>query len=136
MEWFVEEPERAKVALTFLVLLITGMILWFGRKSLGVAIACALVFLFFAALTGPSIIPARRVAQRNACIANLKAIQAAKTDWAKENAATNVPTVQDLFGAGKFLREAPACPRGGEYTIGAVEEKATCSLTAKGHRLD
>jgi hypothetical protein len=77
-------------------------------------------------------------AQRNACVANLKAIQAAKTEWAKQNqkGPTDIPMAEDLFGADKFLRDQPACPRGGEYRIGAVNEKPTCSLAPKRHRID
>ena len=67
--------------------------------------------------------------QRNACINNLRQIDAAKQLWALENdkTATDVPTVQDLlpyFSNGVF----PACPSGGTYTIGAVDETPTCSI--------
>ena len=68
-------------------------------------------------------------ANANACINNLRAIDAAKTQWAldKEKNATDVPTVQDLtpyFKDGLF----PVCPDGGTYTINAVGEPPTCSI--------
>jgi chromosome segregation ATPase len=67
--------------------------------------------------------------QRNACINNLRQIDAAKQQWALENnkTAAAVPTVQDLlpyFKNGIF----PVCPSGGTYTIGAVGEAPTCSV--------
>jgi chromosome segregation ATPase len=67
--------------------------------------------------------------QRNACINNLRLIDAAKQQWALElNKTTEaIPTAQDLspyFKDGIF----PVCPSGGTYIIGAVGEKPTCSI--------
>lgn len=67
--------------------------------------------------------------QRNACINNLRQIDAAKQQWALENnkTAAAIPTARDLlpyFKDGVF----PACPSGGIYTIGAVGEAPTCSV--------
>ena len=74
------------------------------------------------------------VAQRNACINNLRQIDAAKQEWAleKNKTADAVPAEQDLlpyFKDGIF----PVCPSGGTYTIGAVNEPPTCSIP--GHAL-
>jgi len=73
-------------------------------------------------------------AGRDACIANLRAIQIAKAQWALEGGKTaaDVPTEQDLlvyFNGGVF----PVCPSGGTYTIGAVGLPPTCSIP--GHAL-
>jgi chromosome segregation ATPase len=67
--------------------------------------------------------------QRNACINNLRQIEAAKQQWAleKDKTADAIPTVQDLlpyFKNGVF----PVCPSGGVYTIGAVGDLPTCSV--------
>jgi hypothetical protein len=67
--------------------------------------------------------------QRNACINNLRQIDAAKQLWALENdkTAADIPTEQDLlpyFKDGVF----PACPSGGTYTIGAVGNAPACSI--------
>ena len=67
--------------------------------------------------------------QRNACINNLRQIDAAKQQWAleKNKTADAIPTAQDLlpyFKDGIF----PVCPSGGTYTIGAVGELPTCSV--------
>ena len=72
--------------------------------------------------------------QRNACINNLRQIDAAKQQWALENKKTTdaVPTAQDLlpyFKDGIF----PVCPSGGTYMIGTVGEVPTCSVP--GHAL-
>jgi len=72
--------------------------------------------------------------QRNACINNLRQIDAAKQQWALENkkAADAVPTVQDLS---PYFKDGilPVCPSGGTYTIGIVGEVPTCSVP--GHAL-
>jgi hypothetical protein len=72
--------------------------------------------------------------QRTACINNLRQIDAAKQQWALEKNKTDaaVPTAQDLLPylpGGNF----PVCPAGGAYTINAVGELPSCSIT--GHDL-
>ena len=74
------------------------------------------------------------VIERNACIANLRLIDAAKLQWALLNnkAEDAIPTAQDLlpyFKDGVF----PVCPSGGTYTINAVGQTPTCSIP--GHTL-
>ena len=74
------------------------------------------------------------VIERNACIANLKLIDAAKLQWALVNnkAEDAIPTAQDLlpyFKDGVF----PVCQSGGVYTINSVGQAPTCSIP--GHAL-
>ena len=68
-------------------------------------------------------------AERNACINNLRQIDAAKQQWALEKNKTvdAVPTEQDLL---PYLKDGvfPACPSGGTYAINAVGEVPTCSV--------
>jgi|GEM_PF-4648223 len=71
-------------------------------------------------------------AARNACINNLRLIDAAKQQWALEKGAspTNVPTWDDIR---PYMRPSgdgsdPACPAGGSYTIGSVSNAPTCSI--------
>jgi hypothetical protein len=65
---------------------------------------------------------------------NLRQIEAAKQEWAVDNAkaAKDVPTAQDLvpYLKGNVM---PVCPSGGYYTIGAMDEAPTCSVS--GHSL-
>jgi len=84
------------------------------------------------AIAIPNFVKARATAQQNACINNLRQLDAAKNQWALENAkkSTDVPTKQDLL---PYLRKWPVCPAGGTYTIGAVGEPPTCSVA--GHVL-
>ena len=73
--------------------------------------------------------PLSAAAQLNACINNLRQIDAAKQQWALENdkPANAIPTAQDLLPylpGGIF----PVCPAGGAYTINAVSVPPTCSV--------
>jgi hypothetical protein len=74
------------------------------------------------------------VIERNACIANLKLIDAAKLQWALENnkAEDAIPTAQDLL---PYFKDGvvPVCPSGGTYIINAVGQAPTCSIP--GHAL-
>ena len=85
-----------------------------------------------AAIAIPNFEHARETAQRNACINNLRQLDAAKQQWALENGkkGTDIPTKEDLL---PYLRSWPVCPAGGTYTIGAVDEPPTCSIP--GHEL-
>ncbi len=73
--------------------------------------------------------PAAAVSPLNACINNLRQIDAAKQQWALENSKTGsaVPTAQDLL---PYLEDGlfPVCPSGGTYTINAVNVPPTCSI--------
>jgi chromosome segregation ATPase len=73
----------------------------------------------------------------NACINNLRLIDAAKQQWALEQRkqSTDTPAATDLqpyLGRGPN-GEMPVCPDGGTYTFGTVGEKPTC--TVAGHVL-
>jgi len=73
-------------------------------------------------------------AQRNACINNLRQIDAAKQQWALVNNKNDeaVPAAADLL---PYLKGGvfPVCPGGGSYTINAVGLPPTCSVP--GHAL-
>jgi chromosome segregation ATPase len=72
---------------------------------------------------------AAAVNQLNACINNLRQIDAAKQEWALENNKTSgaVPTAQDLL---PYLPDGlfPVCPAGGLYSINAVGVPPACSI--------
>ena len=90
---------------------------------------------------GPGAIPGtvpdspQKDPQAAACIANLQGIAGAKATWGLEyhKQGTDVPQEGELFGLNKYLTQKPVCPSGGVYTMGAVGEKARCSLP--GHAL-
>ncbi len=85
-----------------------------------------------AAIAIPNFVKARATSQQNACINNLRQIDAAKQEWALEKgkSASDTPTKEDLL---PYLRRWPVCPAGGTYTINAVGERPVCSIP--GHRL-
>jgi hypothetical protein len=75
---------------------------------------------------------AQKTRNVNACINNLRLIDASKQQWALENRkqSTDTPTMEDLrpyLGRGPN-GELPVCPDGGVYAMGAVGEKPTCSI--------
>ena len=74
------------------------------------------------------------VINQNACINNMRQIDAAKQQWALEKNKTDeaVPSAQDLL---PYLKGGifPSCPDGGFYSINAVGTLPTCSLS--GHML-
>ena len=76
----------------------------------------------------------QQVLQRNACLNNLRQLDAAKQQWALEfsKTADAVPTAQDLA---PYLKDKtlPVCPAGGAYTLNAVGVAPTCSIP--GHAL-
>src|SRR5208283_2676611 len=84
------------------------------------------------AIAIPNFVKARAVSQKNACINNLRQLDAAKQQWALEKGkfASDVPTQEDLL---PYLRKWPVCPQGGTYTINAVGQPPTCSIPD--HRL-
>lgn len=111
--------------------LVTGYI---GLVASVVLVIAALGF--FGAVAIPNFARAKDLAQKNACINNLRRIDGAKQQWALENkrADTDIPTWADIT---VFIKNdtAPTCPAGGFYTIGAVNADATCSKSAEGHTL-
>ena len=96
-------------------------------------IAWAIIFIpLMMAIAIPNFVQARTTAQANACINNLRQIDAAKNEWALENSKTNGTPVTEadikpyvkLDASGNLSK----CPAGGTYTIGRVGELPTCSL--------
>ena len=74
--------------------------------------------------------PIRRRSMACECIGNLKAMDGAKATWALEfkKRSEAVPTDAELFGATNYIREKPACPGGGRYTLGNLAKKPRCSI--------
>ena len=102
-----------------------------GYVSIGLS---AFLLPMMMAIAIPNFVKARTTAQTNACINNLRQIDAAKMQWALENSKTNgtIVTLDDLK---PYFKNGipPACPAGGTYHLGAVGENPTCSIPA--HKL-
>ena len=88
-----------------------------------------------AALALPSALKSHSNAARVGCIANLRQIESAKTQWALEfrKSSTETPTDSDLFGLNKYLKYKPQCPANGVYTLNPNNIPPTCSIP--GHTL-
>ena len=69
------------------------------------------------------------IIHRNTCINNLRAIDAAKLQWAldKDKNVDSVPRPEDLL---PYLKDGafPACPDGGTYSLRTVDEVPTCTV--------
>ena len=111
-----------------------------GFTLVEIMIVCAIIGMI-AAIAVPNFLRYREASRRSVCIANLKQVQDAKTQWAfeKSKKPTDVPVETDLVGVENYLREKPYCPGGGaDYitTIGTVDQRARCTLaTIEGHSL-
>lgn len=101
-----------------------------GTILSGVAIVMFPIVFLLAAIAIPNFVKARNAAQKNACVANLRTIDAAKATWALENkkASSETPDAIQLYGPGKYIQKELKCPAGGVYSINPVEEKPTCSV--------
>ena len=77
--------------------------------------------------------PAKNLNNKEICIQNLKQIDQAKKYWAEveDRASSTVPNDFNLFGPVQFIKAKPVCPDGGTYSLGAINEK--CSCTVAGH---
>jgi len=86
------------------------------------------------AIAIPNFVKARTTAQKNACINNLRQIDAAKQQWALENKKPDsVTPTRSALRPYLNSHQFPVCPAGGDYTIGSLSEKPRCSQA--GHEL-
>ena len=94
-----------------------------------------------AAIAIPNFIRYREASRRSVCIANLKQINDAKTQWGMEKGkkTTAIPVEADLIGPDGYIRIKPSCPSDGDdyfTTIGDLKARAACSLgRVEGHSL-
>ena len=93
-----------------------------------------------AAIAIPSFVKARQTSQSNACINNMRIIDAAKEQWALSTAADNAATIE-LPAVNAYIKGAttPWCPAQGDYTYHVIGKPPECSVhgtltTAMSHR--
>ena len=88
-----------------------------------------------AAIALPNFIKARATSSANACLNNLRQIDAAANQFALERVKTNGEAINfpdDLTPYIKLNSEGkiPGCPHGGRYYIWRVGQKPKCTLGA------
>src|SRR5665213_278486 len=95
-----------------------------GFTLMEIMILVAIIGLL-AAIAIPNFIKARATAQANACISDLRQIDAAINEWALETGKSTGASIPSINTVSAYIRlnsasSIPSCPAGGTYSVTSV----------------